>query len=193
MRLTTRGRIVAGIVVVAFLWGSVFGIQAMSAIVIPGVLALGASWLLVGKADRIGIDRRPPEPGFPGDRRTVTMTVRSPEWLTAMVDDELPTGVQALRRNGGRPVKRGQVRYEVVSERRGVETLGPARVVVSDPFGLVAEDFLTDATTTLMTYPTVRPIQSIRNAPDLLPEGGAMRDRHEFDRLREYERGGRTA
>ena len=189
MRLTFRGRVVAAILVGGFLWGTIFGIQAISAIVVGGSIALLAGWMLVRRNADATVRRETPQPGFPGEERPIHLRVDTPAGVSATVIDELPSTITPAHGEAATPVRRGHVTYDVTSIRRGVARLGPARVVVTDPFGLIAEDIMTDATVEMLTYPEIVPVRWGRRTPELLPAGTLHKDRHEFDRLREYEPG----
>lgn len=188
MRLTRRGRVVAGTVVLGFVWATIFGIQSMNAVILPGAIALLAGWVMIHRAEGATLRREQPSPGYPDDARQVRMHVDSPASLSATVIDELPVEVTRIGDHDEQPVSGGRASYEVAADGRGVAQLGPARIRLTDPFGLVAETIESRETVELLTYPSVEELTWTRSRTDRLPEGAPTRDRHEFDRLREYDR-----
>lgn len=189
MRLTRRGRTVAGIVVVSFLWASAFGIQSLNAVVVPGIVALGAGYLLVRRGESVRVERHAVEPGFPDESRTVRIRVRVPQSLTASVEETLPPNLEPIGGTESMAVRGGEVRYEIRAPSRGIYRVGPATVTVSDPLGVIANRVETTADTSVVTYPVVRPLRGLDEADRALLEGAPTPDRHEFDQLREYRRG----
>lgn len=133
IRPTARGIAVVTIVLVAFATGSISGPRSLDAIVVPGLVVLGASFLQLRFADPPTISREPPGPGFPGDTRTIEVTVDST--LPCVIDERTPTGI------GPEPTLRevghgGRFTYEVRFERRGIYELGPATCKQTDSIGL---------------------------------------------------------
>lgn len=187
MTLTTRGRIVAGIVAIGLLWGIAFGVQALNAVVLPGAIALLAGWLLVRRTGEPQVDRMPVDPGMASEERTVRLDVSHDGALTVEVEDAIPADVRATDARQRRPAVDGRVVYTIVAERRGVRALGPVRVRVRGPFGLFERIFENDLRTEVLTYPPLRDVAWWATDPLLLPEGARTRERHEFDQLREYD------
>ncbi len=112
-----------------------------------GVVVLAAVFVLLGQA-RVVVERRfAPEVLSPGDTTTATVEVTNLSVLPALEarwSDTVPHGLSAdasgvLPPLGGSRTRRSRARfrYPVQGLRRGRHALGPLRVEVVDPFGLV--------------------------------------------------------
>lgn len=189
MKITRRGRVLAGGVVVLFLWASTYGMQAMNVVVLSGIIALGAGWYLVDSGDIRRVRRHAPTPVFAGEAVEIETRVDVSGALTATFEDQLPDDVDSVTATKERPIGAKPVTYMVRPTGRGIHTIGPATVRLADPFGLIEKTVETEATTTLVAYPRLLSMPGMDGRPDLLPEGAPTRDRHEFDHLREYVRG----
>lgn len=180
MRPTRRGY--AALVVVAtaivFAWGA--GPRALNAVAGPVLVAVVTAAVQVHRAGKPRVERSEPRRGFPGETRTVELTVDGGgvATITDGVDDgraETETFERTLPTT---------VHYEVTYEHRGVYSLGATRVRVRDVLGLVEETYVIDETTEVLVYP---PVYSVENAGSFLRTLGPRSDeRSEFDRLREY-------
>lgn len=189
MRLTRRGRVVAGGVVITFLWATFFGTEALNALVLSGAIALVGSWAVVRRSTAPGLRRRPIEPDEAGAPRPIELDVTVPPSLTGRVRETVSDDVRIVDDVDRLPITDGRVRYTAIAERRGFHPLGPATIEVTDPLGLVAEETETRQTGTLLTYPPVHPLRHLDRSAETLLDGAPTRERHEFDHLREYQRG----
>ena len=189
MKLTRRGRTVAVLLVVSFLWGSVFGIQAMNALVVSGLIALCGSWFIVRRAAEPTIRRTPVSADFVGRSREIEIAVDAPPSLGTTLVETIPEHVRVVDGDSNRPVTGRHVTYDVVADRRGAHTLGPAHIAVTDPLGLVERRTFATMTESLLTYPAVIPLAPVHPGYDSPLQGMPTRNRHEFDQLREYQRG----
>ncbi len=188
MKLTQRGRIVAGVTVVGFLWAATFGIQAMNAVVLPAVVVLLAGLVIVGTSSEPSVRREVPEPGFPDEVHTVHMEIDVGRSATVFVTDELPAAVEPVE-EAGAYARAGAVDYRIRPTRRGVHEIGPVVIEIRDPFGLFTAEHAVDARVELVTYPAIEELPGLKSDPALLPRGAPQRERYEFDNLREYHRG----
>lgn len=180
MRPTRRG--VGALVVAAGAFGMSlqFGQPGLNAVAGPVAVAVVAAAGQVYLAGTPTVERDPPRRGFPGERRTVELTVDGSGIAT--ITDRLPEGIV-----GESTLKRSlptTADYEITYEQRGLHRLGPVDVRVTDPLGLVASSYTIEDTDEILVYPPVYRL----GGPDafkrtLTPES---EDRQAFDRLREY-------
>ncbi|WP_135305335.1 DUF58 domain-containing protein [Haloarcula amylovorans] len=180
MRPTRRGVGVLLVAATAVAVASRFGQQALGAVAGPllvgFVVAVGQVYL----AGPPTVERSSPRRGFPGDHRTVELTVDGSG--VARLADRLSDGL-----SGDSTVRRSlpaTISYEVTYDRRGEHRLGPVDVALTDALGLVVSKTTVDATRDVLVYPSVYRV----GGPDtfvqtLVPD---TEDRQAFDRLREY-------
>ncbi|ARS89054.1 DUF58 domain-containing protein [Natrarchaeobaculum aegyptiacum] len=200
MRPTLRGLTALVIVVLAFAASLHAGPRSLNAIVAPLVVVLVAAVAIVGLRSRPAVDRAPVEPGFPGDRRTVSLTLESDGATGATIRDRIGDGLELV--DGSDPVfettlEAGRrLTYEVDLTARGVHELGPLSVVVTDVFGLVTRRFDREETMTVLVYPRVASLGSgvrrdLRTSLARVAGSGAGHEdgREEFDHVRAYQRG----
>lgn len=189
MTFTGRGRLVAGAIVLGLLWGFVFRIPTLNAVVMPGVVGLLAGWFMVSRAGPPSVNRSPVEADFPGNARVVQLQISHPNTLAVEVEDEVPASVTVSEGQAARPVVDGSIAYEVVADERGIAELGPVTVQYTDPLGLYARTFEFAATIDLITFPKVHQLDWWAARSALRSEGTLTRERHIFDQLREYDPG----
>ncbi len=102
------------------------------------------------------------------DETTVTLALASPTFVPAgmvRLEDTVPgTGAHGPRFVVDRGGSRWQrsVSYRLRPRHRGLMTVGPLRVLVEDPFGLVRTSRLLAEPTTVVVTPTVVPLPGIR-------------------------------
>ena len=182
MRPTVRGIAVALVAGVAIGMAATSGARALNAVAVPAVVALvaGAGQLLL--AETPTVERTDPAPGFPGETRTVEITVEGNS--LARVDDGVPGGVTTAD-HGRRVSLPATVEYEVDLAARGVWTVGPPTVTLTDVLGLFVRRVRPDATATLVVYPPVRPLQQ-GGAIAALFDRSRVAERQTFDSIREY-------
>lgn len=189
MRLTRRGRGVGVLVVSFFVWGTTFGIDSMNVLVVSGIVALLGSGIILYRAEEPTFHRNRVGADFAGQPRIVSFEVSVPSPLVATVIDPVPAAIDRVDEERTQIVRNGRAEYSILPERRGLYTLGPATIEVTDPLGLVKDRVQTTAVETVLVYPKVRSLKSQYLQHHSLLEGAVTPDRHEFDRLREYERG----
>lgn len=191
LRPTRRGYGVAAVALAAFLMGVTAGARSLNAVVAPALVAFVAAGVQLARADAPTIERTPPEAGFPGETRTVTVDVDSAvpctvsETLGAGVGSTVGGSTTAAVGHGGR------FDYDLECRSRGVHTLGPAACRLTDSLGLFARRVETTATATALVYPDVYEV----TAPELsgIVEDAVGDDGASFDRLREFGPGDRMS
>ena len=196
MRLTRRGRAIAGVVTIAFLLGVTFGARSLNAVVIPGLVVLAAGYLQLRSLDAPRLHRDGPPNGFVGERHAVTLRFRDggrgeiDRPFVAQLREELSAGLEAETDSFPAAVGAGSVDYELRYTGRGRQTIGPLRLIATDVFGVLETQFICRTKTRCVVYPAYRPIRAwVRRdvfGGDSIAES---RQRDEFDRLREYDRG----
>lgn len=182
MRPTRRGYGLVLVTVVAIAMGAQFGARSLDALVVPAIAALAVGAAQVYRRSEPSVVRSHPLPGFPGETRTVTLTVKSN--LACDVSERVGPGLRAPDADARLP-EGTEYAYDVELLDRGERTLGPATVSQRDTLGLVTHATGSERTTPLLVYPEVRPIANRTPFAGLVERAGS-RDRDAFDRLREY-------
>jgi uncharacterized protein (DUF58 family) len=198
IRPTRRGTGVAFAVAFAGAIAALGGTRSLDAVAVPAAVALVVGAAQLARADRPRVRRTDPEPGAPGERRVVTVSVDSAVPCTvvepvgeklAVVDTPGGRGEGADCPGGETEVIEavghgGTFEYAVELGRRGEHRLGPARCRLVDSLGLFRATVPTEGGTTALVHPEIRAID-----PTALPATGREPygdDRSTFDRLREY-------
>ncbi|WP_254766598.1 DUF58 domain-containing protein [Salinilacihabitans rarus] len=191
MRLTTRGLGAVAVVAFAVVMAAAFGARALNGLVVPLLVALAGAVVSVARTDGPTVGRRPVEAGFPGERRTVEVTVETDSPTAASVADAVGDGLSAPETRVETTLDEGTTyEYDLRLDSRGERRVGPLSVVVTDVLGLVEQRFEDGRTTPVLVYPRVYDLRGgagydLRLLTDEVREG----DREEFDYLREYRRG----
>lgn len=182
MRPTVRGVAVALVAVIAIGMAATSGARALNAVAAPAIVALvaGAGQLVLGETPTV--ERTDPDPGFPGETRTVEIAVEGSS--LARIDDDVPAGVTTAdhERRVSLPAT---VAYDVDLAERGAWRVGPPTVTLTDVLGLFVRRTRPDATATLVVYPPVRPLQQ-DGAIAALFDRSRVAERQTFDTIREY-------
>lgn len=184
LRPTRRGLAVGAVAVGAFVLGATTGARSLNAIVVPALVALTAAAVQLARAEAPTVERTAPEPGFPGERRTVTVSVDAevPCRVTDGVGGGLVAdGATAAVGHGG------EFGYPVELRERGEHVLGPATCRLTDSLGLFAVELESRETATALVYPDVYELDSERLVS--LVRRVRSDERASFDRLREFSRG----
>lgn len=179
MKPTRRGYGLVAVVLAGLVLGAAFGARSLNAVVVPAVVALVAGAVQLRRADPPALQRSQPEPGFPGETRTVELTVES--GVPCRVVDDVGAGLSATE-TGASVAGDGRLTYEVTLGRRGELHLGPASVRATDALGLFTRRFDFTVETPVLVYPTVRRL----GGPVGTAAGADAPGRGAFDRLREY-------
>jgi len=182
MRPTQRGVAVVVIIVACVAMGAAFGARALNAIVGPAVIALGAAVLRLVWMETPTVERTDPPAGFPGERRTVELDVSGSG--IAEISDTVREGPEADA-PAVRTTLPDTVTYDLELQSRGELTLGPPTVVVSDVLGLLRHRVETDATGTVLIYPSIYDLRDEEAFAHLFDHTETP-ERQAFDRLREY-------
>lgn len=196
MRLTRRGYGVAGVAALAFLLALHAGPRSLNAVVAPALVVLGAAALHLRRREEPSVTRRAPQPGFPGESRTVELRVTAdgPAAVRDRVDGGLRVvggGVATGTGRDGAVVAPatvdgdGRVAYDVELGRRGEHQLGPVTVLERDPLNLLGRTTADTSTERVLVYPDVEPLTANRAFQGLVERAGTP-DRQAFERLREY-------
>lgn len=179
MKPTRRGYGLIVVVLAGVALGAAFGARSLNAVVVPVGVALVAGAIQLHRATPPALERSRPEPGFPGETRTVELSVESGVPCRAV--DDVGAGLSATDTTV-RTAGDGSRSYEVTLDSRGERQLGPAQVVATDAFGLFNRRFTYDVRTPVLVYPPVR-----RLAPSVVTDRGVdAPGRGAFDTLREY-------
>ena len=181
MRLTRRGYGVVGIVVLAEALAFGFGARSLNAIAAPALIALAGAAVQLRLAESPAATRSPVPPGFPGDTREMDVDVEGSG--VARITQPLPEELTADRTTElSLP---GEFTLEVTCGRRGVYSLDPLDVTVTDLLGLIRNRYTVGGETTVTVYP---PVYQLAGRGQILRDALDRRgvERQEFDSLREY-------
>lgn len=185
--LTRRGLVLTGVVVVAMLLGWLFGARSLNAIVAPALVALVVAVWRVSRIDPPTLTRTAPSTGTRGERHRVDLTFAGSNERIGHVADAVDDAFEATGNERTVPLEEG-LSYAITLADRGLHRLGPATVSIRDLLGLAARRVTLPDRSRVVVHPRVHPV----SAPELhqLAEMANItlkRERHEFDRLREYQ------
>jgi uncharacterized protein (DUF58 family) len=182
MKLTRRGKAVVGTGFLAFFLGTIFGARALDAVVVPVIAMLVIAITQVKLTDSPDVNRSVPEPGFPGEKRTMRVRIDASGIVT--ITDRLGSGLRP--RTVERTVAGDEtIEYDVELTQRGVHDIGPLSISVRDSLGLVATQYRYSGFEPLLVYPSVRQLTSPDSLSGIIDTGGQV-ERQAFDQLREY-------
>lgn len=186
----------AGVVLVAFLLGTAFGARSLNAIVVPGLVVLAAGYLQLRSIEAPTVVRETPPNGFVGETHAVTLRFRAADGdaidrpFVARLRDEVTDGLELVGEPPATAVGTGAVEYEVEYSGRGRQRFGPLWLSATDVFGLFEAELRCRSRSSCVVYPAYYPIRAwIRRDVFGGEDIGESRQRDEFDRLREYDRG----
>lgn len=186
LHLTTRGWVVAAVAAAGLVLGLFFGARSLNAVVAPAIVALVFAGWRMRRLHRPSIERIVPDSAMVGDSVEVTLAFDEPVERLGNVHERLDEGI--VPEVIDRPVDLGEgIDYTIELERRGRFELGPTTLVVRDVFGLIEQTFEYSTRSSILAYPRIHPVST-----DGLDRLAALtniqlkRERHEFDRLREY-------
>lgn len=185
VRLTRRGKGALAVVVLAIVLGWQFGARSLNAIAAPTLAAMGIGAVMLARAETPSLTLSTPEPGFPGETRTLTADISGTGLGT--IEFRLPDGVlgTAETRVATLPAT---PEFDLELEQRGIYAVGPPSLAYRDPLGLLEREFQTEEATDVVVYPQQYSIDGNSVLARLfLDELEA--ERQEFDRLREYQAG----
>lgn len=194
LRLTARGWAAVAVVVAAVGLAWLFGERALNAVAVTALVGLGAGLAQVVLSGDPVVERSPPEPGFPGEKKAASVTVEG-GGMVVDVAETVPENlyVDVSERTIASP---GSLSYTVEYRpstiqqgnpytARGVYDLGPTTVTVRDIFGLVERAVDCGGTDEVVVYPQVYELEDTTTLSSLLARARTA-DRQEFDDIREY-------
>lgn len=188
-RLTRRGIAVLCASVLAFAMAGLFGARALNAVVVPAWVALALGAIQLRRADTPRVERHVPEPGFPGERKTVSLVLETERPVLATVTERAPAALSPDQTRFETTLGT-TLTYDIEPNSRGVYTTGPLSVALTDTLGLFTRKCRFTERDSIVVYPPVARLSGPgRNDLSILADVGRTRDRQAFDHLREYERG----
>ncbi|MBP1922912.1 uncharacterized protein (DUF58 family) [Halorubrum alkaliphilum] len=195
--LTRRGRFVLGVCVVAAFMALVVAGRSLNAVVIPGVIALVAGYLQVSRLDEPAARRTGVADGFVGEAHEIELEfhggrpgVPVDRSFVADVRDRLDDGIERSDAPTRTTVGEEPVTYRARYRRRGDHGFGPVEVDATDLFGLFTRRLVVRERDPVVVYPPCHPVPAWFRRGLYADEAvGDSRERKEFDRLREYDRG----
>lgn len=181
MNLTRRGIVVGGGAIVGVVLGAWFGARSLDVVVVPALAVLAFAVGHVTLTDQPEVERTSPEPGVPGDIRTISLKIKSNAIVTVtdQIDGVSPETVEIAVSGDG------SAEYDVTLSQRGVHPVGPLSVTVRDPLGLVSKRYQYTDFDPVVVYPDTRRLTATDVFASLTAARGTI-ERQEFERLREY-------
>ncbi|MFQ3293633.1 MAG: hypothetical protein ACI9PP_001037 [Halobacteriales archaeon] len=191
MHLTRRGYGVVAIIIGGITLSYLYGPRSLNAIVAPLVVALGAAYVQLRRAEPASVERTVPDDGFVGDAIPVHLHLESDQSMMAHVIDQVDSGLDGIGNDVETTIgSSSDLQYEVEIERRGRRTVGPVTIELTDVLGLLGKTFRRKKTDQFLAYPKVYDLAgATRYELDLMAQDALQHSREEFDRLREYDRG----
>ncbi|ACV46761.1 MULTISPECIES: DUF58 domain-containing protein [Halomicrobium] len=179
MRPTRRGAATLAVVGLAVTMAWLSGPRSLNAVAAPLSIALAVGALQVTRAGAPTVERSQPRRGFPGESRTVSLTVegRGVATITEGLADGLSAAAEFER------TLPATVSYDLRYDARGVYELSRTTVAVRDVLGLVEQRHEVTERTEVVVYPAVYSLGGATFERTLGLDSG---QRSEFDRLREY-------
>jgi uncharacterized protein (DUF58 family) len=178
MRLTRRGWVALVVAIGGLAIGVLTGARAVNALVAPAGVVLVTALALLATRSEPSVSWGDPRPGFPGETRTVSLSIEG-RGLARIADTaDAPTTQRSVTLPATLSVE-----YRLLQ--RGAYALGPPRIVVTDPFGLIERAWTPDATVSGLVYPAVYDAWHVDGLAHVLGRLGA-RDPLDFEYLREY-------
>lgn len=185
--LTRRGWTVTAVVVGAVVLALLFGARSLNAVVAPAALAIVVAIWRVSRLDFPTLTRGAPSVGTDGERHEIAINLESSVEQIGWVHDEVSDGLTVVGNEKTVPLEQG-ITYDLELTGRGRYILGPTRVAVRDILGLAEVTKTYPNRKELLVYPKIHPVTM--PALERLAEAANItlsRERHEFDRLREYQ------
>lgn len=185
--LTVRGWAVTVVIIGSIALAILFGARSLNAVVAPAVVAIAVAAWQVSDVEFPAITRSSPSIGSVGERHPVEIATHEPLERIAHFADEVSEGLTADGNDQTVPLEHGMT-YHIELTERGRFELGPTAVTVRDLLGLAKTTTTYANETSVLVYPRVHPVampalQYLAEAANITLE----RERHEFDRLREYQ------
>jgi len=185
VRPTRRGWAVVLVAAGAFLAGATGGSRSLNAVVVPALVALAAGAGQLSLAGPPEVERTVPEPGFPGEERTVTVSVESD--VPCRATETVATGLAVDAPPTAAVGHGGRFAYTVRLLDRGEQALGPARCRLTDSLGLFAVHTAAGDAGTALVYPDVHRVEG--SDLSTVVRRGRGDEPVSFDRLREFGHG----
>lgn len=195
--LTRRGGAVLGAAIGLYAGARVVGLGQLDVLAaMGGALLAGAAVWASRQRLSLGVERTVPERLTVGTEGRVDLTVRAGarRLPSLLVTDHFDGGRRSarLRTPALQPHEQARAAYRVPTERRGRFALGPLRLSVTDPFGLVQRTVATGPVDEVLIYPRVHDIVGVPETagteldPDVAPQHRRPDAGTEFLTLREY-------
>jgi uncharacterized protein (DUF58 family) len=196
---TTKGWAALGVgLALPILWVA-FGELVMLAVGAFLILAVAIGVISVrATTPRVGISRTiNPVQVHDGDRAVVRIDLVSSRLIhsATIIDKVHGLGTARFVASRVEPNERVEARYEVLCHPRGVYRIGPASVVIEDPFGLAEAAGAASTVDRLVVYPAVEDLSGLPTGRGLDPTADTTRASfsqtggEDFFTLREYQVG----
>lgn len=186
--LSRRGRLVAGIGVVAVAMAATFSPRSLNAVVAPIAVALVAGVVQLHRIDRPELSASVPEYGFSGEETPIAFDFATERPFSAVVTVAADDGLRVTDGRREIALANTTLAFDVRLARRGEHRVGSVSVIAEDVLGLCRREFSYRITDEIVVFPQIHELDEVAEFETFYPEQGpAGRDR--FGQLREYERG----
>lgn len=189
MKLTARGWIVAGLIVISYASAYRFGPRGLNAIVGAGTITLIFGALQVYRMGDVSMTRYVPTYGTIRDTIQIRVLLRTEKPFNATATDSIPTDLAATNNTQAVSIDETTLRYDLSLDERGEHQIGPLRLTAEDVLGLVKTNRLFNETSSILVRPTVYLLDGPRRDDLVQLYGESGDDRLQFSQLREYRRG----
>lgn len=189
MRLTTRGWVVVGVLLVSIVSAFLFGPRGLNAIVVAGTIAILVGFIQVYRINEVTMTRYAPQYGQLNDTIPVRVIVNTAKPFNAKITDTVPDALSAKNNAQSTTINDTTIRYDLSLDERGEHHIGPLRITAEDVLGLVETNVLFDETTNILVRPNVYLLEGPRREDLVQLYGESGDDRLQFSQLRQYRRG----
>ncbi len=189
MRLTTRGWIVVGLIVISYISAYRFGPRGLNTIVGAGTVTLVFGAIQVYRMGDVSMTRYVPTYGSIHDTIQCRVLLYAGKPINATITDSIPDSLSATNNTQSVSIDDTTIHYELSLDQRGEHRIGPLRLKAEDVLGLVETTRLYDETNSILVRPNVYLIEGPRRIDLVQLYGESGDDRLQFSQLREYRRG----
>ncbi|WP_458186895.1 DUF58 domain-containing protein [Haladaptatus sp. NG-WS-4] len=186
--LTRRGQVFVGVGVVGVVLALSFGARSLNAVVSPIVVALLVGYVQLKRTSHPHLDVSAPTVGFRDEEATISLDFSAADPFAGNVSLRLADGLEHLGESVDASIGETTVEFDVRLAKRGEQAIGPVLVVAKDVFGLFERTFTHQVRETILVFPQITQIDSVK-AVTALEESLNVTIRREFEQLREYQRG----
>lgn len=189
MKLTRRGWLVVGTILLAIIMAAEWGARGLNAVAVPGIVVLLAGGYHLRRIDAPSLTRELPDRATRGETVRVRLHFEVDRSLSAQIQDTIGDGLVATGNNKLVTLTNDPIEYDLRLQSRGRRQVGPTEAVVTDVLGLLRRSFEFPMVSRVLVLPRIHPLAWAGRQELIALFGGASDERREFDHLRHYKRG----